>query len=82
MRTCERAAEWRPERIRHTAVCSPPVIEHREREESHNYILERQESYQVQGVPTDRLIIGKREIDVYSNGQMFEGDHMVGIQSR
>jgi hypothetical protein len=44
-----------------------------------NYILRRQEAYQVQGVPTDRLIIGKREIDIYPNGLMFEGDHVVGI---
>jgi hypothetical protein len=34
---------------------------------------------QVQGVPTSRLIIGKREIDVYRNGLMFERDHVVGV---
>jgi hypothetical protein len=46
-----------------------------------NYILRRQQSYQVQGVPTSRLIIGKREIDIYPNGLMFERDHVVGIRS-
>jgi hypothetical protein len=53
---------------------------HRNRSRSHNYIIERQEAYQVQGVPTSRLIIGKREIDVYRNGMMFEGDYLVGVK--
>jgi hypothetical protein len=44
---------------------------------SKNYILRRQEAYQVQGVPTSRLIIGKREIDIYPNGMAFEGDNRV-----
>ena len=52
---------------------------HREHCESHNYIIERQQAYQVQGVPTSRLIIGKREIDVYPNGLMFEKNNVVGI---
>jgi hypothetical protein len=43
-----------------------------------NYILRRQQAYQVQGVPTSRLIIGKRDIDIYPNGLIFEGDHVVG----
>jgi hypothetical protein len=30
----------------------------------HNYILERQEAYLVRGVPVQRMIIGKREIDI------------------
>lgn len=51
---------------------------HHHQREHRDYILRRQEAYQVEGVPTDRLIIGRREIDIYSNGQMFEGDHMVG----
>src|SRR5262245_20373915 len=45
-----------------------------------NYIIRRQEAYQVQGVPTSRLIIGKRQIDIYPNGEMFEGDHMIGVR--
>lgn len=49
---------------------------------NHNYILRRQEAGQVQGVPTSRLIIGKREIDIYPNGLMFEGDHVVGVRPR
>jgi hypothetical protein len=53
-----------------------------DRRESHNYILERQEAYQVQGVPTSRLIIGRREIDVYSDGKMFEGNNLVGVRSK
>ena len=55
---------------------------HLEHRESHNYIIERQQAYQVQGVPTSRLIIGKREIDIYPNGLMFEGDNVVGVERR
>ena len=40
------------------------------RHEWHNYIIERQEAGLVQGVPTMRRIIGKREIDIYSDGSM------------
>ena len=49
-------------------------------ERNRNYILRRQEAGLVSGVPTSRLIIGKREIDVYRNGLMFEGDHVVGVR--
>jgi hypothetical protein len=51
-----------------------------ERRESHNYIIERQQAYQVQGVPTSRMIIGRREIDIYPNGLMFEGNNVVGVR--
>jgi hypothetical protein len=47
-----------------------------------NYILRRQEAYQVQGTPTSRLYIGGRKIDIYRNGLMFEGDNVVGIKGR
>jgi hypothetical protein len=53
-----------------------------DRREQHNYILERQEAYQVQGTPTSRIIIGKREIDVYRDGTMFEKNNVVGVRSR
>jgi hypothetical protein len=56
--------------------------EPRQHRESRNYILRRQQAYQVQGVPTSRLIIGRREIDIYRNGMMFEKDNLVGIQPR
>ena len=49
------------------------------KERNHNYILRRQEAGLVSGVPTTRRIIGKREIDIYPNGLMFEGDHVVGV---
>ena len=52
--------------------------DHREHEQ-HNYIIERQLNYQVEGVPTSRIIIGRREIDIYRNGQMFEKNNLVGI---
>ena len=56
----------------------------RSHSEHHNYIIERQESYQVQGPPTDRLIIGKLEIDGYRDYRTgttlwFEGNHVVGV---
>jgi hypothetical protein len=54
--------------------------QHRERRESHNYIIERQTAYQVEGVPTERRIIGKREIDIYPNGLMFEKNNVVGVK--
>jgi hypothetical protein len=50
------------------------------RERHHNWIIERQEAYQVQGVPTSRLIIGRREIDIYPNGLMFEKGNVVGVR--
>lgn len=55
---------------------------HCRRARQHNYIVERQLNYQVPSgsMPTDRLIIGRRQIDVYSDGSMFEGDHMVGVR--
>jgi hypothetical protein len=54
--------------------------EPRRHERNKNYILRRQQAYQVQGVPTSRLIIGKRQIDIYRNGLMFERDHVVGVR--
>jgi hypothetical protein len=39
-----------------------------------NYILRRQSAYQVQGPPVRRLIIGKREVDIYRDGSAFEKD--------
>ena len=49
-------------------------------ERNRNYILRRQEAGLVSGVPTSRLIIGKREIDIYRNGLMFEKDNVVGVR--
>ena len=66
-------------------VCTAQADDHKrdhksEQKEHHNYIIERQQAYQVQGVPTSRLIIGKREIDIYPNGMMFEGNNLVGVK--
>ena len=52
------------------------------KERNRNYILRRQEAGLVQGVPTMRRIIGKREIDIYPNGLMFEKDNVVGVVPR
>ena len=52
------------------------------KERNHNYILRRQEAGLVSGVPTIRRIIGKREIDIYPNGLMFEKDNVVGVVPR
>ena len=49
------------------------------KERHHNYILRRQEAGLVSGVPTIRRIVGKREIDIYRNGLMFEKDNVVGV---
>src|SRR5262245_48296594 len=52
------------------------------KDDHHNYIIERQQAYQVQGPPTSRLIIGKRQIDGYrlpNGGRIwFEGNNVVG----
>lgn len=45
-----------------------------------NWILERQSTYQVEGVPTSRIIVGKREVDIYPNGLMFEKGNVVGVR--
>jgi hypothetical protein len=57
-----------------------PAEPRQSKERNHNYILRRQEAGLVSGVPTIRRIIGKREIDVYRNGLMFERDHVVGVR--
>jgi hypothetical protein len=60
-------------------VCTAQADDHKpERKEHHNYIIERQQVYSGLGVPTSRLIRGKREIDIYRNGMMFEGNNLVG----
>ena len=53
----------------------------RHAEQNRNYILRRQEAGLVSGVPTTRRIIGKREIDIYRNGLMFEKDNVVGVRA-
>jgi hypothetical protein len=58
-----------------TAQAEPRQYKH-----NRNYILRRQEVYPGLGVPTSRLIRGKREIDIYPNGLMFEGDNVVGVR--
>jgi hypothetical protein len=52
------------------------------KERNKNYILRRQQAGLVSGVPTTRRIIGKREIDVYRSGLMFEKDNVVGVSKR
>ena len=50
------------------------------KERNRNYIPRRQQVVPGLGTPTTRLIYGKREIDVYRNGLMFERDHVVGVR--
>ena len=49
-------------------------------ERNRNYILRRQQVIPGLGTPTTRRIYGKREIDVYRNGLMFERDQIVGVK--
>ena len=51
------------------------------KEHNRNYILRRQQVIPGLGTPTTRLIYGKREIDVYRNGLMFERDDVVGVRA-
>ena len=67
------------------AIVATAQAEPRQRqstERNKNYILRRQQAGLVQGVPTLRRIIGKREIDIYPNGLMFERDHVVGVRGK
>ena len=52
------------------------------RAQTHNYIIERQQAGLVSGVPTPRRIRGKREIDIYRDGSMYEEEHFVGFDKR
>ena len=52
------------------------------KERNPNYILRRQQVVPGLGTLTTRLIYGKRDIDVYRNGLMFERDNVVGIRPR
>jgi hypothetical protein len=45
-------------------------------------LIERQQAGLVQGPPTSRLIIGKREIDIYRDGSMYEKNNFVGYDRR
>jgi hypothetical protein len=45
-----------------------------------NYILRRQQVVPGLGTPTLRRIIGKRQVDYYRNGMVFEKDHLVGFR--
>ena len=54
----------------------------RSTERNRNYILRRQQVIPGLGTPTTRRIYGKREIDVYRNGLMFERDNVVGVTKR
>ena len=65
-----------------TIIATTVQAEPRRHDRNRNYILRRQQVYPGLGVPTERLIIGRREIDIYRNGLMFEGDNVVGVRPR
>jgi hypothetical protein len=62
------------------AAWGEPRPGHHHQRDNRNYIIRRQQAYQVQGVPVRRLYIGGRKIDIYRNGLMFEGDNVVGME--
>jgi hypothetical protein len=47
-----------------------------------NYILRRQQVIPGLGTPSVRRIYGKRELDVYRDGSIYEKDNLVGVQRR
>lgn len=55
----------------------------RDREMTHDYIIERQETGMVEGPPTDRIINGRRELDGYRQPDgttiWFERSSVVGV---
>ena len=59
-----------------SALAEPRQRRHKQRS-SADYILRRQQIGAVRGTPTSRLIIGRREVDIYRDGKMFEGDNRV-----
>jgi hypothetical protein len=65
------------------AACLIGTAQAEPRHRDRNYIIRRQQAGSVSGVPTTRRIRGgHREIDIYRNGLMFEGDNVIGIQPR
>lgn len=60
------------------AVTAAADDQRHQRRESHNYIIERQQAGAVSGVPTSRRIIGRREIDIYRDGSMYERNSYIG----
>jgi hypothetical protein len=63
-------------------IAGTAQAEPRKSERNKNYILRRQQVMPGLGTPTLRLINGKREIDIYRNGLMFEKDNVVGVSKR
>jgi hypothetical protein len=51
--------------------------------QTHDWVIERQEDYMVQGPPTDRIINGRRELDGYRQPDgstvWFDRDRVTGI---
>lgn len=51
--------------------------------DNHDYIIERQEDYMVQGPPTDRIINGSRQLDGYRQPDgstvWFDKSHVEGV---
>ena len=54
----------------------------KEKREHHNYIIERQQAGLVRGTPITRRMIGKREIDIYRDGSMYEKNNYIGNSKR
>ena len=53
------------------------------KDQDHDYIIERQQDYMVQGPPTDRIINGSRELDGYRQPDgstvWFDRSHVEGV---
>jgi hypothetical protein len=65
------------------ATLGPLAAEPQNKNREHrDYVYRRQQAGSVQGVPILRRYIGKREIDIYNNGLMFEKDNGVGVLPR
>lgn len=48
--------------------------------DNRDYVYRRQQAGAVTGTPILRHYIGRRQIDIYRNGLMFEKDNVVGIR--
>jgi hypothetical protein len=65
------------------AIAAQAEPRHRHKD-NHNYIIERQQAGSVSSgdVPIIRRIRGSREIDIYSDGSMFEKNNYLGHDKR
>jgi hypothetical protein len=64
------------------ALGSANADDHHKNRDNRDYVARRQQVNPDLGLPSDRMNYGRREIDIYRNGLMFEKDSVVGVKPR